>query len=319
MLSVLAVCLAAGTIGCSFDETRLDDNPADGSDAAASDLGDGEGRETGRVSDACTPTDEACNGRDDDCDGEVDEGVCFIWRLPADSQTWRGYGRDPADSGNAPEQTIRAAFDFEELDHAVVLTNETFRVFTPSSMHWGEQAALADLEPGLEKAYIYAARSFPAAFYQRRAGQDAIQIIAETNGEAAIWTATFLPSEPRFDFKYVGEPLDAHVDSEHAPAAWSAYQASWMNNSNARGWVDRELREVCSEEVAQSNAEPLVNHLGIVADRRIYLAEPFICKSFFASATYDESAPGRIPGAPPVDRIGAAMFHQGDLWMFAAD
>ena len=322
ILSVLTFCVAAGAIGgCSFDETKFDDDPADGSDTISSDIGvdDGAGRETGDTSDACAPVDEECNGRDDDCDGEVDEGACYIWRLRAGGETWRGFGRDPANSGNAPEQAIRAAFDLEQLDQAIVLTNETFQTFTPSSMHWGEQAALADIEPGLEEAYIYAARSFPAAFYQRTAGQDAIQIIAEKNGGAAVWAATFLPSEPRFDFSQVGEPLNAHRDSEHAPPAWSAYTASWLDNTNARGWVDRELRHVCPEKISNDNTEPLVNYLAIVADEGLYFAEPVICLRYFASGAYAESAPGRILGAPPVDRIGAAMFHQGDLWIFAAD
>jgi hypothetical protein len=249
------------------------------------------------------------------CNGSVDEeGLCDIWVLRRGSEQWRGYRLDPAQSGNTPGSTLRAAFDVEDEDVAFVLTGSAYHRFTPSTLRWGEARPLTDIAPGLTTVdRIAAAYSVPST-YGGDGTREGVTISAIHNGEKLVWQVDYVRATQTFVRTNSGLYGDAHQWSDtHAPSA-AQMRANWVDSTNERGWAQGNPSQYC--ETPQT---AIVGYAAVLTSTHVHYLDGGSCFVFMPAVSVASATYLQYPGAPSPSVVGAAFWHKGALYMFRGE
>ena len=268
---------------------------------------------------ACTgqtpPKTETCNNKDDDCDGKTDEkGVCGIFRLKAGSQKWDRYSMDPKNSTYAPTSPIRAAFDIEDRDIAIVFTKTTYRVFRPSALVWEPPKAISSLTSGLSGTNIRGSWSIPAAHAGSPAGEDGIVLVSIVNGQAETWNGTFQPTKMSVSWTDEGKKLGTQK-GPHTPNSIPSVRGLWLDTKNARNWVQGNPQQICGDS-STNHGTKIEPYAAAIDPKSVYFYEAGYCFEWIEEIPYANSPFGSMPAAPTSTKdIGAAFWHKGDFYL----
>ena len=330
-----------GSMKPSNEKCDMKDNDCDGTtDEGVCSCSPGQSRPCGKDTGECTagtqncnaqgtgwgmcqgkvgPSSEKCNNKDDDCDGQTDEGdTCGIWRLKSGSNKWERFEMDPKNSTYAPKNAIRAAIDIEGQDKIFVLTNTTYRIFRPSALTWEPPKALTNLVPNIAGKDVTDGFGNPASNLNRKTGHDNFVVVAMDGSTAKYWIGEYKPSSGSVDWNTKEKTLMARTGSK-APPSISVETAAWLDLKNKRGWAQASPKQVCG---AQKNvtATKIETYMGFLAENKFYVYDAGYCQEFTENYPHAQAPPAKITGAPSsFKKIGAASYHQGDLYFFRGD
>jgi hypothetical protein len=244
---------------------------------------------------------EACGWSAMECVEIADR--CDYWVLASGRAEWTGY-RLP-DGPFAPAAPVRAAIALDGDGDALVLTDTTYHVLRRSCVPraggecWVESGARDSLFPETSGAAILFVTDIPASY--RGDGRQGIDLLsADTTYRYLRDVAT---EAITFDAMGPAEPWDGPAAPVRAEV-----RASWTDVANAAGWITT----ACGTPTA---AVPSA-YIGYVARDSVHFFAPGEGCLYFHEEPYATFAPFALPGAPPVDRVGAA-YHRSALFVLA--
>jgi len=269
--------------------TADDDATASGSDATSGSEG-ADGTSTTAVDDSSGGSSE---GPALPC--EDDPSACDAWFLPPGASTWEAVTiGGPA--ALAPSSAVLAAFDIEAERTAYLLTVDEVIEVDLEGRTWVAKTTVADRFPEIS-APVLSAYSIPAYWGGMPGTPEGITIAGSDVAflyEYAAGTFTYDQSTvfgPEWDV--AGAPAGADV------------RAMWLDVTNADGWVDNDLSEVCD-----TGRGPVGPYLAVVTDDQVHAMDVGTCFGFFPGVPYAQFAATALAGAPAPDRIGGAAYNE---------
>lgn len=311
-------------IACSAGDDRQNTSTSIGVDDDGTSAADDAGPTTATMTTTTTAsstdaTDDGTEGTDDGVDttdGSGTEGpavscdddpaACDAWFLPRDAASWEAVTLG-GPAALAPGSAVLAAFDIEAEQIAFVVTQDDVVQVDLETRSWVAKTAVADRLPQIN-APVLAAYSIPAYWSGIPDSPEGVTIAG--SDVAFLYAYDTATGEFTYD---QSTALGAEWDEPGAPAG-TEVRAMWLDVTNADGWVDNDLGELCEQ------SGPVGPYLAVVTADAVHPMDVGTCFGFFPGVAYGEFAPTALPGAPPADRIGGAAYNETTgLVVFAGD
>ena len=271
--------------------------------------------------------------------GELD--YCDIWRVEGVGPNiqWEGYRRDvPASelpAGAEPGETgptapIKAAYGIENLDYGIVVTGDGLYKFDlteiDESPTWLGSRPLTDISASLDSAErILGGYNIPNDHLSGSPPNEYDQIVImgyqssqPPESQLRLWIYDYQHSSGEYELlaDFDDKAHDDWIGEEHAPTVGDV-EALWLDvnadQDPADSWVDEEL--FCEEE-----SEPMefIAYTGVLTAANVYLGVISNCPTdgFVPPVSHGDFSPFAHQDAPPIDEVGAVIFHQEALYLF---
>lgn len=307
------LAVALSLTGCSAGRGRVDTGTSVGVDDATGTGGttsagdadtDGGSAEAGPDTTSAdsaevTGTDATSDGSSDGtalpCDQDL--ASCDAWFLPRSAEAWEAV-RIGGPAALAPSSPVLAAFDIEAERIAFVVTIDEVIEVDLESRAWVAKTSLADRFPEIN-APVLSAYSIPAYWGGMPGAPEGITIA----GSDVAFLYEYDAGNDTFTYDQ-STVFGTEWDAPGAPAG-ADVRAMWLDVTNADGWVDNDLSELCD-----TGSGPVGPYLAVVTDEQIHAMDVGTCSGFFPGVPYGQFAATALDGAPPSDRIGGAAYNE---------
>lgn len=239
---------------------------------------------------------------------DEDPAACTSWILTPGSNQWVAAALDVG-STLAPTEPVRAAFDVESELEGFVVTDTRLHVVDLASRLWVRSENRGDALPELGADEILVAYSIPAYWGEMFGGPPGVESITFLSASTA-YIYNYAIDTQSFTFDLSTTDLGAAWDAPAAPSQ-GAMQASWLDLTNAEGWAQGSIMQLCGVD------GPLEPHTVVLAEGNVYVADAGYCFEFFEPVPHAAFAPFELPGAPGSDETGATLYNETlGLWAF---
>lgn len=294
-------------VGCGNSKVPGSDEGTDAGDASAADgatvveddsSGDdgSDGGDTGFIE----PEKDTGTPPADVGDGTVP--VPEIWWLKRGAEKWETFDMPSRRSRNAPTAEIVAAFDIEHSNNAFVITTNGVHTLRLEPPEWTEAVPISEMASTLSGVNIVAAYSDPDD-----SPDDAVTLVATSSSSPGLWKGKYDFGAESFSGFESAESLEWSSGSAPMPGA---VIAAWRDNDNSRDWMDG--KAPCDN----APDEEFDAYIGYLTAGSVYFNDAWYCTDHFASFPLGQS-PLAKPGFPGTDRIGAAFWHGGAMFLMS--
>jgi len=233
-----------------------------------------------------------------------------IWRLQQGADEWTVFDGGDRESRFAPAEPVVAAFDIEHSNVAFILTATALHTLHLDSDRQGDASPVwVDNRPlgevaggGLADSDLRAAHSDPES-----SPDDDVAVVGLDGESPVIWRSRYDFDAGSFE-AFEAEPVD--WSSEEAPAV-ADLVAAWRDNYNAREWLDGE------PPCGQSPNDEFGAYVGYLTGERVHLHDIWYCPEYFRAEALEEAGPS-VEERPAVDEVGAAFWHDRELYWIGA-
>lgn len=301
-LSVLVLVSIAGLVACSGSKVKGGTEDTAGSGDASSLLdggGDDAGMDAG-TSDATADTNSS--GGDVAAEEDVREVPApQVWRLSEGKMKWEVFDMGGRPSQRAPAEKILAAFDVEHSNFAFILTKSKVHRLHLHPPEWDVPVPLSDIASDLGSADIKAAYSDPD-----KSPDDEFSILGVAGGSPKVWSGRYNFSGSSFDDVETSTP---EWMSSDAPTVGDVVVA-WRDNKNSREWFDGE------PPCGNSPDDKFGAYVAYLTSSNVHLHDVWYCPDYFRANQVGMAGISAM-GFPGVDKIGAAFWHNRNLYLLA--
>jgi hypothetical protein len=322
MFGCLSVACAGSGDANGTGPATFGNESASSSGTAASTTGDDGLSATSGVSTSTTPADGTTAGSDG---GPGDSGTtgggavscrddpaaCTAWILPAGSKQWSPVALD-VDSNLAPAGPVRAAFDIEDVNEGVVLTDTHYYVVDLITREWVRSASRAVDLPELGNDEILGAYAIPGYWGEMFGGSpDTVGVGLQSASNVYLYDYD-IPSES-FTFVEAISDFGPAWATPEAPSP-AEVRATWLDVSNEPGWWAADIAALCG---GGQDGAPGPYSATIGADA-VHLSDAGYCFAFDTPIPFEAFTPFSYPQAPAVEQVAAAFYSElAGLWIFA--
>jgi len=238
---------------------------------------------------------------------DEDPAACTAWILTPGSGQWVAEALD-VDSTLAPTEPVRAAFDVESELEGIIVTDTRLHVVDLASRLWIRSENRSEALPELGDDEILVAYSIPSYWGEMFGGSPGVEGVLLVSASTA-YSYDYDIDAQSFTFVESTTDFGAAWDGPAAPSR-TAMQAAWLDVSNAEGWAQGDIMQLCGV------AGEIGPYAAFLADGSVYLQDTGYCFEFFDPVPHAAFEPFELPGAPGSTEAGAAFYNETlGLWI----
>ncbi len=247
----------------------------------------------------------------------ADESACAVWILRDGAREWDARPIELNGAAlNTPDDPIQAAFNLELGSTAFVLTEKEYHGLDLESLTWNARGDREDMFDQATEQNLEGAVSINTGQSLGEPPTSAERIVLYSDED--YWVFLLEVNELIAEFVEEG-PCCGDTNDWLGPLAPDPadMRAIWLDMIGNPAWNPINLVN-CPPLM---DGTPLTSYAGYaVIDDTVRLREYSGCGQFVGSFGYAEYAPFTYPNRPPApEELGAALFHDGDLYVFKSD